>query len=163
MLMHETACAKARGFTLVELMVTIVIGSILLAVAIPSYQSQIRKSRRTEAKNALLDLAAREERYFTTANAYTNDPVSLGYPAGGFGATAPIGGGYYYLNVPAITAADPTTSPPTQAAYSLTATVLGTQLNDSACQSFTVTQTGQQSSIDSGGAQTTGNASQCWK
>jgi type IV pilus assembly protein PilE len=56
------------GFTLIELMTTILVGSILLAIAIPSYNAQTQKSRRTEAKTALLDLASREERYNSTYN-----------------------------------------------------------------------------------------------
>ncbi len=150
--------AGSGGFTLIELMVTIVIGAILLAIAVPSYQNQIRKSRRTEAKNALLDLAAREERFFSTANAYTNDPASLGYPAGGFASSAPIGSGYYYLTV-TVTAADPTTSPPTQAGYSLTATATGVQVKDTNCASFNVNQTGKQSSLNSSSADSTAT---CW-
>jgi len=54
------------GFTLVELMVTVMIAAILLAIAVPSYQAYIRKSRRTEAKTAVLDLAGREETLFST-------------------------------------------------------------------------------------------------
>ena len=53
--------AMMTGFTLVELMVTLVVAAILATIAIPAYQNQIRESRRTEAKTALLDLAGREE------------------------------------------------------------------------------------------------------
>jgi len=59
-------------------------------------QSQVRKSRRTEARTALLDLAAREERFFSTNSAYTNVPANLGY-AGTF--PAPVGSSYYQVNV----------------------------------------------------------------
>ena len=52
----RVTCRRVAGFTLVELMVTILIGAILLAIAVPTYQAQIRKSRRTEARNAVLDL-----------------------------------------------------------------------------------------------------------
>ncbi len=62
---------RAGGFTLIELMVTLVVASILLAIAVPSYQAQVRKSRRTEARNAVMDLAAREERYFSVNNDYS--------------------------------------------------------------------------------------------
>jgi len=47
------------GFTLIELMVTVAIVTILATIAVTSYTSQIQKSRRTEAKSALLDLAGR--------------------------------------------------------------------------------------------------------
>src|SRR6516164_5379396 len=94
----QPAASSSRGFTLIELMVVVVIATILLSIAVPSYMSQIRQSRRTEAKTALLDLAGREERFLTTnPQAYTNVPAQLGYV--GFGAANPIGSGYYYLNV----------------------------------------------------------------
>ncbi|HHZ88190.1 MAG TPA: prepilin-type N-terminal cleavage/methylation domain-containing protein, partial [Chromatiaceae bacterium] len=42
-----------KGFTLIELMVTIVIVAILASIAIPSYTGQIQKSRRAEATASL--------------------------------------------------------------------------------------------------------------
>src|SRR5438132_12993393 len=62
----------AMGFTLIELMVVVAIVTILFSIAIPSYMSYIRQSRRTEAKTAVLDLAGREERFLSTnPTAYT--------------------------------------------------------------------------------------------
>ena len=68
-----------RGFTLIELVIAMVIVSILAALAIPSYSAYVRKSRRTDAKNALLDMASLEERFFTTNNTYSSTPSDLGY------------------------------------------------------------------------------------
>src|SRR5215469_3360224 len=94
----QPAAGSSRGFTLIELMVVVVIATILLSIAVPSYKSQVRQSRRTEAKTAILDLSGREERYLSTnPSAYTNNPTFLGY--GGFGVGNPIGSGYYYLTV----------------------------------------------------------------
>jgi len=70
---------RHRGFTLVELIVAMVILSILAAIAIPSYSQYVLKSHRTEAKAALMDAASLEERYFSTSNLYTNNPMQLGY------------------------------------------------------------------------------------
>src|SRR6267154_1626429 len=90
---------ESGGFTLVELMIVVVIVAILASIAIPAYNSQIRKSRRTEAKTALLDLAGREERYFNTSNnTYTNLAVNLAYAAAGSTTTITnfsVGSGYY--------------------------------------------------------------------
>ena len=47
----SSRAASSSGFTLVELMVTIMVVAILAAIAIPGYSSQVRKSRRTEARN----------------------------------------------------------------------------------------------------------------
>ncbi len=143
---------RALGFTLVEMMVVVVIASILLAVAVPMYQAQVRQSRRTDAKTALLDLAGREERYFSTSNTYSNTAATLGYTAFGI----PVGSGYYQLNTPTITAA----AGNVPASYTLTATAIGTQTADTSCQTFTVTSTGLQTSADGGGNDTTAI---CWQ
>ena len=67
---HPRRCA--RGFTLIEVMIAVAIVGILVAVAFPAYNQSVRKSRRSDAKAALLDLAQREERYFSTTNQYTD-------------------------------------------------------------------------------------------
>jgi type IV pilus assembly protein PilE len=145
---------QQTGFTLIELMVTIVIATVLIAIAIPSYQSQIRKSRRTDARVAVLDLASREERFLSTANNYSQITTDLGY-TGTFPVT--IGNGYYTLNVtspdPAFVAAGGTTP-----SFIITATAIGQQLKDSPCRTFTVTHLGTQTATDSSGAATTS----CW-
>jgi type IV pilus assembly protein PilE len=141
--MKTRTCPEA-GFTLVELMVTIVIGTILLSIAVPSYQSQIRKSRRTEAKTAMLDLASREERLFSTTNNYSDVPADLGYTAW----NQPIGGGYYSLDKPVVVTAPAAT-------FTITARAIGTQVKDTQCQTFTVDQTGFQASADANAANTT--------
>ena len=69
-------------------MIVVVIVAILLIVAIPTYLSQIRESRRTEARNYLVELASREERYYATQNAYTSTASNLG-PAGFAGRATP--------------------------------------------------------------------------
>ena len=105
------AAARAAGFTLIELMVTVVIVSILASIAIPSYMSSVRKSRRTEARTALLDLAAREERYLATNSAYSSTASDLGYST----LPGPTASGYYTLNVSV-------TAPSSTAAAQFTAT-----------------------------------------
>ena len=51
------------GFTLLELMVTLLIVGILAAVAIPAYQQHITKSRRADAMSALSAVVQAQERY----------------------------------------------------------------------------------------------------
>lgn len=46
---------RARGFTLIELMIVVAIVAILAAVAYPSYRDSISKSRRAEARAQLMD------------------------------------------------------------------------------------------------------------
>lgn len=59
-----------NGFTLVELMIVVAIVGILAAIAIPSYQDSVKKSRRADAKGALLNFANSMERHFTEVNTY---------------------------------------------------------------------------------------------
>ncbi len=73
--------ARVRGFTLIELMIVVTVVAIISVIALPMFQTQMRQSRRADAKTALLDLAAREERYYTLNNQYTATGPNLGYPA----------------------------------------------------------------------------------
>src|SRR6266436_1135394 len=139
----------SSGFSLIELMVTVVIMSILASIAIPAYNAQIRKSRRTEAKTALLDLAGRDERYF-----YTNDPANLGYKT--LPATMtnyPVGSGYYTVTINVVAAA-----PPAPATYQIVATAVGDQAQD-VCPTLTVDSTGLQAASGSGANPNV----DCWK
>jgi len=61
---------RMRGFTLIELMITVAVVAILAAVAFPAYQDSLRKSRRTDGKNALVQAAANMERYYAERNTY---------------------------------------------------------------------------------------------
>jgi len=61
---------KTRGFTLIELMITVAVVAIIAAIAYPSYQEQIRKTRRSDAKAALMNAAAIMERHYTQFGQY---------------------------------------------------------------------------------------------
>ena len=74
----------AKGFTLIELMITVAVVAILGSIAMASYTSQIQKSRRTDARSAVMDLAGREEKLFSTVNAYSGTASDLGYGGGAF-------------------------------------------------------------------------------
>ena len=61
---------KNNGFTLVELMIAVGIVGILSAIAYPSYQNSILKSRRADAKSGLLQLTNFMERLYTETGCY---------------------------------------------------------------------------------------------
>jgi type IV pilus assembly protein PilE len=162
--MQSAARQYSRGMTLMELMIVVVIVSILASIAIPSYIQQVRKSRRVEAKTALLDLAGREERYFSTsvngAN-YSPTPSDLGYTGAW---PIQVGNNYYQVTLCVATAVG-TTPPcdgnlnaPTAPSFYIRADpVAGTsQAGDLQCTFFAVDSIGAQFA---GGSQ---NAQFCW-
>jgi len=142
---------SVQGFTLIELMIVVAVIGILSAIAYPSYKSYILKSRRADAKNALLDLAAREERVFSNTNSYSLDAPTLGY---GTGSAWPFninssGSAFYQLRV----VTDAT-------GYMARAIPIGTQTADTACLEFRIYADGTKSNVDlAGNALTLGN---CW-
>lgn len=133
------SCRRRSGFTLIELMITVVIVAILVGIAVPAYTSQVRKSRRTDARNAILDIAAREERFLSLANAYTAVPTDLGYP----GAAWPqnVTNNFYSVNVTLPAGPNP--------AFLITATAIGIQAGDTACATLSLNQIGQQTATGS--------------
>ncbi len=62
---------KIRGFSLIELMVVVAVVAIITSIAYPAYQDQMQKTRRADAKAALMDAAAKMERYYTQFGRYT--------------------------------------------------------------------------------------------
>jgi type IV pilus assembly protein PilE len=141
-----------RGFSLIELLIAVAVVAILATIAVAAYTSQVQKSRRTDARSALLDIAGREEKLFSTANAYSDVPSDLGYGAVAAAWPITVGSGYYQVSV---AVPDPAQGP-AAGTYSITAIPLGTQLNDTTCASLSVNQLGAQTSTG------TGTAATCW-
>ena len=75
---------RARGFTLIEIMIAVAVVALLAAIAYPSYQESILRSKRSEGKAALLKIMQLEERFYTVNNRYTDQ---LGELFGRSGAT----------------------------------------------------------------------------
>jgi type IV pilus assembly protein PilE len=110
---------KARGFTLIELMVVVVVIAILAAIAIPSYLNQTRKSRRNAAKAAIQQIALLEERYRADNSGYLASSGNWSQLGGDPTGT------YYQYSV----SVAPATSVAI-ATYTITATGKSTQLKD---------------------------------
>ncbi len=130
------------GFTLIEVMIAAVILAILTAIALPSYQNQMRTNKRTEAENLLLEVASKQQRFFSDQMTYTNDVTALGY-------TAPLQteSGAYTLTI-ALGAGG--------SSYTITATATPDQAKDG-CGNLTLTNVGQK------GKSGSKSLADCWK
>ena len=69
---------KNRGFTLIEILIVMVVIGILAAIAVPSYNSQLRKSSRAQAQAVMMDIANKEVLTLQSTRAYTATVADLG-------------------------------------------------------------------------------------
>jgi type IV pilus assembly protein PilE len=123
------AVHRSRGFTLLEVMIVCVIVGILAAIALPAYQSQVRKGNRSAAQQFMQDVATREQQIMLDARAYVSvangnfgNKPSDASPGVGIAQPATTSGKYTFA-----VAADNTTTPPS---YTITATAVGSQAVD---------------------------------
>jgi type IV pilus assembly protein PilE len=137
---------RTRGFTLIELMITLVIVAILAGIAVPSYRNYVLRSHRIEATAALLKVAAAQEKFYLQNNTYTDnvgDVAGLGFSTDDDTDEFVTENGWYTITV---TAAD-------NEGFTLTADALGDQVNDTDCTSFTLESSGKK----------TASTNKCWK
>ena len=117
---------RARGFTLLEVLIVCVIVGVLTMIALPSYQKSVQKTRRSDAKSALIGAAGQMERYFTERGTYATATLGSGgvYPS-------TTENGYYTLSLANLTATT----------YTLRAAPAAAQVGD-ACGTMTYTDQG---------------------
>jgi type IV pilus assembly protein PilE len=134
------------GFTLIELMIVVAIVAILAAIGYPSYQDQVRKTRRADSQSVLMEAANAIERYYTSNGSYTGAAAGTNYPN-----KSPIDGTTtHYTIAAAITGAG--------TSYTLTATGSGAQASDK-CGNLTLSSTGARNIA---GADAGVTADDCW-
>jgi type IV pilus assembly protein PilE len=161
-----------RGFSLIELMIAVAVTAILAVIAIPSYSAYVVRSKRAEAKTALLQAAQYLERNFSQAGCYNYaDAPSCTTPPGNptiFPATsatdyavAPVGGALgaqtYVLSATPCGAGGNCTS--------------GSTFTDPDCGALTLDNTGAKGALAVSGTLTTATATgttlasiqQCWQ
>ncbi len=124
-----------------EILIAMAIAAILVTIAYPSYRQHILKSHRTEAKNVLVDIATRQERFFTQNNRYATKLSLMNFSTD----TVATESGRYNVSI----------SASTNLTYTAQAvpTSVGTQTSDQ-CGSFSINQQGVQS--------VSGTDDRCW-
>ncbi|MEH6584493.1 MAG: type IV pilin protein [Halioglobus sp.] len=118
----NSAISKRRresGFTLMELMITTVIVGILMAVALPAYQSQLKRGIRTAAQGDMMDIANRQQQYLLSNRAYFDKTTLV---AAGYSLDSDVSNSYTYA-----IAVGSGTSP----TYTITFTPYGAQSSES--------------------------------
>jgi type IV pilus assembly protein PilE len=89
--------SSQQGFTLTELMITVVVVSILLAIAVPSYRQYVIRSKRTAAQAVMMDIANREQQFLLANRAYA-DKATL--EANGYAVPADVSESYTWDVLP---------------------------------------------------------------
>lgn len=134
---------KIRGFTLIELMVVVAVVAILMAIAVPAFTSQMRKSRRAEAMSALSDLQLRQERWRSNHTLYMGtDSVAADVTAFG---TLPISA-FYTITFDSTAAAT---------GFTVKAVAKGAQISDTPCATMRM-------AVAAGAVTKTPTSNRCW-
>lgn len=137
----------SRGFSLIELAMVMAIIAILIVAVYSSYQNQVTKSRRSDAKTILLNLSQEQENYRADNNQYTENVAQL--PSCKKDPCI-SGQGFYEIK---INNASATT-------FTLEATPASgkAQVQDTRCTKFTIDQSGKKYAE----AGTKENTADCW-
>lgn len=124
------------GFTLIELMIAVAIVAIIVAIAVPAYNDQVRRSRRAAGKAVAMEMVQGLERWHTVNNTYAGYAVTM---------NSPSDGDPYYIVSPSDLAVT---------TYTVSAVPQGGQAEDK-CETLTVDQAGTKTP-------NTGDLADCW-
>jgi type IV pilus assembly protein PilE len=136
------------GMTLIELMIVVAVIAVIAAIALPSYQEQVKRTRRSDAFEALLDCASDQERRYSARGSYANTAAAQAEAMCGYNSVSGVfesSNDDYVLTIAVAT----TTTFRIDAAPSAT----GRQTGDTQCGTISIDHVGNR----------TGSDPSCWK
>jgi type IV pilus assembly protein PilE len=163
LLFKATGRNPSKGFTLIELMITVAIVGVLAGIALPSYNAQVARARRADARTQLTQAAQFMQRFYAANDQYAQDRSgnsilgsSVGMPDA-LRVSPADGTALYQLNT-SITSAGNYTATVTTTGYTLyMAPISGRAMAADQCGMFTLTSAGVR------GVTGTKSRDECWK
>jgi type IV pilus assembly protein PilE len=139
---------QAKGFTLIEVMITVALVAILAGIALPSYNDYVRRSKFAEATGNLADLRIKMEQYYMDNRRYSTDAAggTCGIPGVPDGNTPTASDARYftYQCLPS--------NPNGLGAQQYVLTAIGVAAQDLAGISFTVNEANAKATVVTGGS-----------
>ena len=89
--------SSQQGFTLIELMITVVIVAILASIAVPSYRQYVIRANRVAAKEAMMDIANRQQQFLLAHRSYADKSA---FEATGYTLPSEVGSHYTWTMGP---------------------------------------------------------------
>ncbi len=147
--MKKNPClARARGFTMIEMTIAVAVAGVLSSVALPSFEGQLQRVRRTDALVAMMQIQSSQERFRSNAMSYGS--------LSEIGAASMSPSRHYTL----------TTTASSGFGYEVLATASGTQARDTGCRVLKLSALGGTLVRTSGSDASTGNGDaanrKCW-
>lgn len=135
---------KQQGISLVEMLVVALVVALIVALIYANYRDAVYAERRSIAQQALMTAVSLQERWHLRLYEYARDIREVG------GENA--AGEHYILSVTQNPCGD-------TSCFTIIATAIGEQLDDTKCQKMSVNYLGQRRAVDYYNQDTT---SECW-
>lgn len=133
-----------RGFSLIELMVVVAVVAVLASIALPNYESHVRRTHRKHAQAALLKASQWMERAAIAMGRY---PAAAGVPAD----VLSVEGGRYQIALSNLTAST----------FTLSASPQGAQRQDE-CATYSINQAGVHMQVATTEVVQPASSQDCW-